>query len=88
MLKYPFLDNKSRYFYFSKEVFLAKKICVQKIFAGLAGLCIKKALNWYNILQSKGLVSKEEPKVENAESIKEQVVEEVKEKKKKTTKKE
>lgn len=49
---------------------------------------IKKALNWYNILQSKGLVSKEEPKVENAESIKEQVVEEVKEKKKKTTKKE
>jgi len=46
MLKYPFLDNKSRYFYFSKEVFLAKKICVQKIFAGLAGLCIKKALNW------------------------------------------
>lgn len=49
---------------------------------------IKKALNWYNILQSKGLVSKEEPKVENAESIKEQVVEEVKDKKKKTTKKE
>ena len=39
---------------------------------------IKKLLNWYNILQSKGLVSKEEPKVENAEAVKEQVVEEVK----------
>lgn len=39
---------------------------------------IKKLLNWYNILQAKGLVSKEEPKVENAEEIKEQVVEEVK----------
>jgi hypothetical protein len=39
---------------------------------------IKKLLNWYNILQSKGLVSKEEPKVENAETVKEQVVEEVK----------
>ena len=38
---------------------------------------IKKVLNWYNILQGKGLVSKEEPKVENAEAIKEQVVEEV-----------
>ncbi|WNM20352.1 DUF5606 family protein [Flavobacterium capsici] len=51
---------------------------------------IKKLINWYNILQSKGLVSKEEPKVENAEAIKEQVVEEVKEKKttKKTAKKE
>lgn len=42
---------------------------------------IKKLLNWYNILQSKGLVSKEESKVENAEEIKEQVVEEVKAKK-------
>jgi hypothetical protein len=42
---------------------------------------IKKLINWYNILQAKGMVSKEEPKVENAESIKEQVVEEVKEKK-------
>ncbi|WP_298392547.1 DUF5606 domain-containing protein [Flavobacterium sp.] len=38
---------------------------------------IKKVLNWYNMLQAKGMVSKEEPKVENAESIKEQVVEEV-----------
>lgn len=42
---------------------------------------IKKLLNWYNILQSKGLVSKEEPKIENAEEVKEQVVEEVKAKK-------
>jgi hypothetical protein len=51
---------------------------------------IKKVLNWYNILQGKGLVSKEEPKVENAEAIKEEVVEEVKAKKapKKATKKE
>lgn len=39
---------------------------------------IKKVLNWYNLLQAKGLVSKEEPKVDNAESVKEQVVEEVK----------
>ncbi|QBZ98029.1 DUF5606 family protein [Flavobacterium sangjuense] len=39
---------------------------------------IKKVLNWYNILQAKGMVSKEEPKVENAEAIKEEVVEEVK----------
>ncbi|NNT72673.1 DUF5606 domain-containing protein [Flavobacterium sp. IMCC34852] len=52
---------------------------------------IKKVLNWYNILQAKGLVSKEEPKVENAEAIKEEVVEEVKAKKspaKKAAKKE
>ena len=51
---------------------------------------IKKLLNWYNILQAKGLVSKEEPKVENAEAIKEEVVEEVKAKKatKKTKKEE
>ncbi|MFN3754334.1 DUF5606 domain-containing protein [Flavobacterium sp.] len=51
---------------------------------------IKKVLNWYNILQGKGLVSKEEPKVENAETIKDEVVEEVKAKKapKKATKKE
>lgn len=51
---------------------------------------IKKVLNWYNMLQAKGMVSKEEPKVENAEAIKEQVVEEVKEKKapKKAAKKE
>ena len=46
---------------------------------------IKKLLNWYNILQSKGKVSKEEPKVANAEAIKEEVMEEVKAKK--TTKK-
>ncbi|MCF6130043.1 DUF5606 domain-containing protein [Flavobacterium sp. AS60] len=39
---------------------------------------IKKLLNWYNILQSKGMVSKEEPKIEDAETVKEQVVEEVK----------
>ena len=39
---------------------------------------IKKVLNWYNILQAKGMVSKEEPKVENAEEIKEKVVKEVK----------
>jgi len=39
---------------------------------------IKKLLNWYNILQSKGMVSKLEPIVENAESVKEQVIEEVK----------
>ena len=49
---------------------------------------IKKLLNWYTILQSKGLVSKEEPKVENAEAVKEQVVEEVKKEAKTTTKKE
>jgi hypothetical protein len=51
---------------------------------------IKKVLNWYNMLQAKGMVSKEEPKVENAESVKDQVVEEVKakaEKPKATTKK-
>ena len=38
---------------------------------------IKKVLNWYNLLQSKGMVSKEEPKIDNAEAIKETVVEEV-----------
>ena len=48
---------------------------------------IKKVLNWYNMLQAKGMVSKEEPKVDNADSVKEQVVEEVKAKKK-TDKKE
>ena len=56
---------------------------------------IKKLLNWYNILQAKGMVSKEEPKEkeakidpsdselakQNAEVVKEQVVEEVKVKK-------
>lgn len=51
---------------------------------------IKKLLNWYNILQAKGFISKEEPKVENAETIKQEVVEEVKAKKatKKTKKQE
>jgi len=49
---------------------------------------IEKVLNWYNILQAKGMVSKEEPTVENAEEIKEQVVEEVKAKKKTTKKSE
>lgn len=38
---------------------------------------IKKVLNWYNLLQSKGLVSKEEPEIKNAEKIKESVVAEV-----------
>ncbi|MFM9826994.1 DUF5606 domain-containing protein [Flavobacterium sp.] len=38
---------------------------------------IKKVLNWYNILQSKDLVSKEEPIIENAEEVLEKVVEEV-----------
>ena len=47
---------------------------------------IKKVLNWYNILQAKGMVSKVEPKVENADAIKEQVVEEVKAKKQVTPK--
>lgn len=48
---------------------------------------IKKVLNWYNILQSKGMVSKEEPKLDNAEEIKEQVVEEVKKESKPTKEK-
>ena len=48
---------------------------------------IKKVINWYGILQAKGLVSKEEPKLENAETIKEQVVEEVKKEKAKAPKK-
>jgi hypothetical protein len=48
---------------------------------------IKKVLNWYNTLQAKGKVSKEEPKVENAEEVKEQVVEKVKAEKKATEKK-
>lgn len=42
---------------------------------------IKKILNWYNLLQSKGLVSKEEPKpevsVENAGEVADEVVAEV-----------
>ena len=29
---------------------------------------IKKVLNWYNLLQSKGLVSKEEPTIDSSES--------------------
>ena len=36
---------------------------------------IKKVLNWYSMLQAKGMVSKEEPKIENAEEVKEQVEE-------------
>ncbi|HWR94249.1 MAG TPA: DUF5606 domain-containing protein [Flavobacterium sp.] len=46
---------------------------------------IKKVLNWYNLLQANALVSKEEPKIENAEEVLEKVVEEVKEEKVKTT---
>ncbi len=46
---------------------------------------IKKVLNWYNILQAKGMVSKEEPKVENAEEVKEQVVKEAKKTKESAT---
>lgn len=45
---------------------------------------IKKVLNWYGILQSKGMVSKTDSsaeKIENAAEIKETVVENVKEKK-------
>jgi hypothetical protein len=45
---------------------------------------IKKVLNWYGILQSKGMVSKVEPsedKIDNGEETKEQVVEKVKVKK-------
>ena len=38
---------------------------------------IKKIVNWYKMLQAKGLVSKEEPKIENAEEVLEQVVKEV-----------
>lgn len=38
---------------------------------------IKKVLSWYNLLESKGLVSKEEPVIENAEEVLESVVEEV-----------
>lgn len=39
---------------------------------------IKKIVNWYNMLQAKGLVSKEEPKIENAEEVFDKVVKEVK----------
>jgi hypothetical protein len=38
---------------------------------------IKKVLNWYNLLQAKGMVSKEEPIIENAEEVLESVVEKV-----------
>jgi hypothetical protein len=38
---------------------------------------IKKILNWYNMLHAKGLVSKEEPKIENAEEVLDKVVKEV-----------
>lgn len=38
---------------------------------------IKKVLNWYNILQAKGMVSKEESKLETVEEVKDLVVEEV-----------
>lgn len=43
---------------------------------------IKKVLNWYNILQSKGLIDKDLPLIENAAEIKDEVVKEVKESKK------
>lgn len=38
---------------------------------------IKKVFNWYNLLQLKGLVSKEDPKTDDAEKVLEDVVEEV-----------
>jgi len=38
---------------------------------------IKKIVNWYNMLQAKGLVSKEEPKIENTEEVLDQVLKEV-----------
>lgn len=37
---------------------------------------IKKVLNWYNLLQSRGLVSMTAPIIENAEAIKEEIVKE------------
>ena len=39
---------------------------------------IKKIVNWYNMLQAKGLVSKEEPKIENTEEVLNKVVKQVK----------
>lgn len=48
---------------------------------------IKKVLNWYNLLQAKGMVSKEVPVVVNAEEVKEQVEEAVKVEKKPKAKK-
>ena len=51
---------------------------------------IKKVLNWYNLLQTKGMVSKEEPTQETltecAEVEKEQVAEEIKSSKSSKTK--
>ena len=47
---------------------------------------IKKVLNWYNMLQARGMVSKDEPVIANAADVLEKVVEEVKEEKA-TTKK-
>lgn len=45
---------------------------------------IKKVFSWYNLLQSKGLVSMEEPKIENADEVLEKVVEAVSAEKTKT----
>jgi Domain of unknown function (DUF5606) len=45
---------------------------------------IKKVLNWYNMLQAKGMVSKEEPIIANADEVLEKIVEEVKVSAKKT----
>jgi hypothetical protein len=42
---------------------------------------IKKVLNWYNMLQARGMVSKDEPVIANAAEVLEKVVEEVKEEK-------
>jgi Domain of unknown function (DUF5606) len=42
---------------------------------------IKKVLNWYNMLQARGMVSKNEPIIANAAEVLEKVVEEVKEEK-------
>ena len=39
---------------------------------------IKKILKWYNMLQAKGLINLDEPIIENAEELKEAVVEEIK----------
>ena len=39
---------------------------------------IKKIVNWYNMLQAKGLVTKEESKIENAEEVLNKVVKQVK----------
>lgn len=39
---------------------------------------VKKILNWYNMLQVKGLVSKDEPLAEESNVVEEEVVEEIK----------